>query len=95
MSGIKISLLWEDTLAVLSFIAFAFCASTGILSLERNAPIAVPRAPAVTGKSPQSSPSSATSQPVALLSHPINYRAVVCQSGQDEPRKCRFYMGAK
>lgn len=89
----KISLIWEDTLAVLAFIAFAFCASTGVLSLERNAPIAAPRAPAVTGKGPQSSyPLTTPSQPAALLSHPIPYKAVLCQSGPGEKPTCRYYL---
>lgn len=31
----------------------------------------------------------------ALLSHPIPWDAVVCQTGPDDPQRCRFYIHAR
>lgn len=54
-----------------------------LLSLESHAP----QAPAVTGKG--SPPLSG--QPAALLSHPIDFKAIVCQAGPGQPPRCVYY----
>lgn len=38
-------------------------------------------------------PQRVTAQELAPLSHPIPYKAVVCQSGPLEKPRCRFYTG--
>ena len=88
----KISLWVEDTIAAVAFLAFALFAATSVLSIERNSPNAAPQAPAVTGNGSPSSTSSTTSQPAALLSHPLPYRAVVCQSDYGQKPKCVYYV---
>lgn len=79
---IKTALIEIARLAVTLAAIYAF--AVFFLSLESHAP----QAPTLIGKG---LPPSSSSQPAALLSHPIPYKAIVCQAGPGEPRRCLYY----
>lgn len=82
----KISLLWEDTLGAIAFLAFVLVASTGVLSLERQQPL-----PPLTAQGERDELSGIAGRSAVLLTHPIDYRISVCQSDYGEQPTCRYY----